>query len=333
MRSIALLLSFLAAIGLAGCGVHPVQQDVTGIPTAQLVDYIRCETRLAIQNKAIRLLRESPSLGERALRLADEFEENRDLFIGFDPKILSNAAERAFYNRYILTGIAFDFTFDITEMDRAAASLDPVRLITRGTLGIGINASAQLNRENRRHFIVSSTFKALLDDVNLNNFCKAQGGDYRGPNFVYPIAGQIGMTELISTFIDLNEGPQLQNFGKDDAHVFADTLSFTTTFDASVSPHLVISPVGHRIGFAPSSLLGDASRTDLHQVIIGLSLEPLKPARPAGAAFAHPLFGPVGTSVFARRNISSPAEQRAVDAIAQQRYDNFLDKLGSSLAR
>jgi hypothetical protein len=44
------------ALALGGCAIHPVQQDVTGLKTVEVVDRIRCETRRAIQDKTIDLL-------------------------------------------------------------------------------------------------------------------------------------------------------------------------------------------------------------------------------------------------------------------------------------
>lgn len=61
-------LACITTVFLAGCSLHPVQQDVTGVRTAELVQYIRCESRLAIQDKAIALFRKedeaNPLIGE-----------------------------------------------------------------------------------------------------------------------------------------------------------------------------------------------------------------------------------------------------------------------------
>ena len=52
-RSVLPLLSLI----VSGCSIHPVQQDVTGVKPKDLVNFIRCEARLAIQDKAIEMLR------------------------------------------------------------------------------------------------------------------------------------------------------------------------------------------------------------------------------------------------------------------------------------
>src|SRR5260370_40103251 len=48
----------LLSMALAGCAIHPVQKDETGFRTVDIVDRIRCERRLAIQDKAIAMLRD-----------------------------------------------------------------------------------------------------------------------------------------------------------------------------------------------------------------------------------------------------------------------------------
>jgi hypothetical protein len=44
------LLCFFA---LTACAIAPVQQNVTGLPVVRIVNHIHCETRIAIQKKAL----------------------------------------------------------------------------------------------------------------------------------------------------------------------------------------------------------------------------------------------------------------------------------------
>jgi hypothetical protein len=306
---------------LAGCTVHPLQQDVTGMRTLEVVNYIRCETRLAIQNKAIDSLREY-SQDERTAYLADELSKRRGQIWKVNPnRDLADAKERAFYFRYIQTGIAYDFTFDITEDNLASGSADPIRLITNGTAGIGLSASGDFKRNNLRHFIVSETFKDLLENPTL--VC---GDDYRPASYTYPISGSIGMAELISTFVDLNELKPLAS-DKSTSKVFADTLTFTTTLMGSASPHVLLSAAGNRWGLAsPANIVGSASRIDKHALIVGLSMDvPKGSVRTAGAAAVVPIAGSP-KSALQKNNIASPAEQSALDALIQARVDAYLDR-------
>jgi len=233
-----------------------------------------------------------------------------------------NPHEAQIYDKYIETGIAFDFSFDITEDNGAIGLADPIRLITNGTAGVGLSASGDYKRQNLRHFIVSDTARDLLENRNLP--C---GPDYRGSIYTYPISGSIGMKELISTFFDLNEIKPLA-VDKDKATtVFADTLTFTTTLIGSVTPHVIVAPVGNAWGLASpgASVSAGASRIDKHSVIIGLSLD--KPKGTLATAAAVVPGAAVGRSALQRSGVLSRTEQSALDAVKQARIDAYLDRV------
>jgi hypothetical protein len=312
-RSVLPLLSLI----VSGCSIHPVQQDVTGVPPVDIIHHIRCETRLAIEDKAIELLfAYKGGQHEPSINLAKSLQAKRGQVWKLDPRILTTQEERAFYNRYIQTGIAYDFTLDITEDNKAALLADPVRLITNGVVGIGVGASGEFSRNNARRFIMSDTFAKLLADDHL--VC----GSDRAENFVYPIAGRIGIRELISTFIDLNEDKSLQALDSGNSRVFADTMTFLTTLTGSVSPHVEIAPVRNQWGVAsPTSFSAFTQRIDKHMVIIGLSMDISKGV--AGAAVL-PLAD--RRSALQKSNVASPAEQSALDAVRQARFDAYLDR-------
>ena len=306
----------LLSLALGGCAIHPVQQDVTGVKPKDLVNFIRCEARLAIQDKAIEMLRGETSA--RAWAFADHLAPMRGQPWIFDPRTTLASNELAFYYRYVSTGIAFDFSFDITEDNGVGGGADPIRLITNGTVGIGLSASGDFKRENLRHFVVSETFQDLLQNKRL--VCEPS---YRPENHAYPIAGSVGLAELISTFVDLNEVKSLEA-DKSTSKVFADTLTFTTTVMGSVSPHVIVSPLGTRWGLAsPANILASASRMDKHSMIVGLSMDVPKGGGKAGVAAIIPGYS---KSVLQRSNVRSPTEQSALDAVSQARIDAYLDR-------
>jgi hypothetical protein len=324
----------ISVFALGACAIHPVQQDVTGLPAVNIVNHIRCETRLAIQNKAIELLRQKHG----DVDLADRLEQILGKPWHVNPvRDLTTAAERAFYNRYIQTGIAFNFTLDITEDNKAALVADPVRLITNGMAGVGLNSSGEFSRENIRTFIVSETFDRLLQDP----IPGCGDSPLRSANFAYPVAGSIGMAELISTFIDLNENDPLTassagsgtKGSSSGSGVYADTLNFNTTLIGGVSPSVQINPVGHKWGLAsPTNFAATVTRTDKHTLAIGLSLATTaeKTSHPiVGVVPIVPASGSQMRSALQRRGVQSPAEQRALDAVQQQRIDNFLNRFGT----
>jgi hypothetical protein len=317
-RAAKYLVPIIAALS-GGCSIHPLQQDVTGVPTPDLVQYIRCETRLAIQDKAIALLRDeihpNPMLGELAALRGKRWPP--------DVRARLNAYERAIYDRYIQTGVAFDFSFDITEDNAGSGFADPIKLFTNGTAGVGLSAGGDFKRENLRHFVVSETALDLLQNEKI---ACGPNYDYRASNYAYPISGKIGIDELVSTFFDLNE---IKNLAPDKgtSTVFADTLTFTTTLTASVTPHVIVAPVGNRWGLAsPADVVASGSRVDTHKLIIGLSLDDAKgtAGRPVAAAAVVP--GYAGKSALQKGNVRSATEQSALNAVSQARIDAYLDR-------
>ena len=133
------------------------------------------------------------------------------------------------------------------------------------------------------------------------------------------MTGRVGLLEVISTFIDLNE--EFLIFKKDPAApVFADKLNFITTFSGSANPKVMLSPpVSRAFQFAEASMTNSASRTEKNTVYIGLSLEPTTAKKFVPLSEAS--FG----TVFARRNLE-PSSSRAVSGINTFRNDLYLDR-------
>jgi hypothetical protein len=326
------ILPLLSAAALGGCAIHPVQRDVTNLPLKIVVDRIRCEARLAVLDKAIGLLRQSKDPTGRSAVIADRLESQRGGPIVFNPVELPTTQQRMFYNRYINTVIAYDFLFNITEDNKVAGAVDPIRLITNGTAGIGINGSSDFNRNNLRKFDLSDSFGNLLSNKKLDCGTK----DYVPDNYVYPIAGSVGLREIIDTFIDLNEDQPLSQLASSGPTVFADTLQFTTTLSGAVGPHVQIDPVGNRFGLAsPTSLVFSASRTDIHTLTVGLAMGPPGNAPVSVVVGSRPrLFSRDGVPAIARATPSSATnEQNAFRAIEDLRYRNFLDRAGTFVVR
>ena len=112
---------------------------------------------------------------------------------------------------------------------------------------------------------------------------------------------------------------------------FSDTLNYTTILMGGVTPSLTINPVGKQWGLLPGSDIGfTVTRTDHHNLTIGLSLaKPGENMAEVTVASAKPresvlvTSGKLAPSAFQRRSVTR-AEQRALDAMTQQRIDNYL---------
>ena len=294
------------ALCLTGCAIHPLPEDYARVGTARIVEGIRCEARRSVQDVAIERLRRRGH--EQA---ASFFAADRHQFYRFKPSRLRTEEERRFFFRYIRTAFALDFTFDITEDNIANTQIDFVKLLTHGTASLALSANSERQRENVRKFVLADTFESLLDDLGLEYACP---DGYDAANLVYPVTGRIGLLELVSTFVELNEENLAFAGDKAKAPVFADRLNFTTTFSGSVVPKVVLAPIGHAFQLADANLTNTASRTEKNTVYVGLSLQPTVPEK-----FALP------PTVFARRDLD-PGQQRAVGAINTLRNDLFLDR-------
>jgi hypothetical protein len=311
------------ALALGGCAIHPVQQDVTRFPTKEIVKRIRCETKRAVEDKAIDLL--SRLSDSRSRLLAEQLANDRTLFARINPATLPRKDEQEFYSRYINTAVAYEFSFDIAEDNKAALLADPVRLITNGTAGIVIGASSDFNRSNIRRFALVDTFKEMFRDEKLVDCYPG----YKPQNFVYPIAGTVGMADLISTFIDVSEHKFLAPASDKDPSVFGDTMKFTTTLIGSATPHVELSPLGNNWGLASPTNIGlSASRTDVHQLTVGLSMGAPESIGPVRDISNLTVFDPVRRSGVLKSD-STGNQVRALNEIENQRLRNFYDRVGT----
>ena len=134
-------------------------------------------------------------------------------------------------------------------------------------------------------------------------------------NYMYPIAGNIGLAKMVDDFFDLSEftnlGPAADK--PKGPPTMVNSLTFTTVLSGSVTPSITLLPsVGTTTGVA--SLIASASRTDLHKVIVAFA-RPVETPSEAEAVrvFAGQLINRSGTLT----------EQRAQLAIAQSivRYE------------
>jgi hypothetical protein len=140
------------------------------------------------------------------------------------------------------------------------------------TLGLG--AGAFFDRTNERKFTSTDTFASLLKlNARVRDGKRYCTGFIVTENYVYPIAGRIGISKVVRDFINLAlfEGLAV---GSDGAPpTMTDDLTFTTTLSASANPAAVFTPIGTAFQLADVSLTAAVSRSDVHQVTVGVAID------------------------------------------------------------
>jgi hypothetical protein len=221
---------------LSACSVHPIPDDVTRVSTADIVKSIRCEVLAGLES--------------------------------FVPNEMAKAAPivRA-------TTIGYDFTFGITEDNNANGADDGpfLQFANGGKVNLDLTGHATLNRKNTRKFTI---IEPLLDLARDENRARCANRTTRA-NWTYPIAGKIGMDEVVRTYLKLEmlseldvttkAGEQFKNV------VFADDLEFTTNFGAGSTTTLVLDAVVGRLKLTNASINVGASRDDVHKVTVALT--------------------------------------------------------------
>jgi hypothetical protein len=340
-----------AMLLLTGCAIHPVPEDVTGVSTYEIARQIRCETREAAKDRVlteIRTLAEgSPyQVGDpRARQLLERYERDREDISTFRPELFAGpdyATVRAYFNTIYNTAVAY--TFDLTgdEQNNLGTTVDLLGPWV-SKFAFGVTADANRERQNERVFTLTDTLGGLLMTLSTPQhgvpFCG--NAQLVQANYIYPIAGKIGVDKTVKTFFEINsfmtlaapDGSAKSTNPALAAPTFTDKLTFTTTVDLSGSPKVTFTPAGKQFQFADASLTGTLKRIDTHKVYVALALEPsgaasvtslhnyLFPA-PETPAFSRTA-GPkrtatvVGSSVTAQARTT--AQKLAVDAIDQLR--------------
>jgi hypothetical protein len=258
-RAIGCCISAVLAGGLAACSTHPLPQDVAGVSTVDIVKSIRCEARAGIEAAAAGLKREDVA------KLA--------------PIVKA-------------TVIGYDFNLKMEEAG-TAGTFDPKKplLAFAGPNSFSGTLDAQVGhlRKNRRTFTIIEPLAELTRPDNVE-VCRDRR---KGPNWSSPISGTIGLDEVVRTFLKLELLTELQQQKDKETSkaqkafsgshvVFSDELVFTTTYSAKATGELVLDAVVGRVSLTNVAVGADASRTDLHSLIVALTRDPPRGRRPSG---------------------------------------------------
>jgi hypothetical protein len=341
IRSIA---AILAASLIAGCAIHPLPEDVTGLDTVDIVKQIRCETRDAARKVIVRFLTGLAVDGTSAIArdLLLEFDANPNAMVDFDARRSfpdpAHAPIRKVFDVIYSAGVAYTFDLTMTvdnNLTAGANFLGP----WANTLTLGLTGDANGTRQNQRTFTITDTIGFLLRELNAQKGGKqyCDGHVAFGPNYIYPIAGRVGVDNTVYTFFQLSFFDGLAankaDPGGAGAPVMADQLTFTTMVDLIATPKVVFAPVPTRFQVTDASATGTLRRTDAHQVTVGLALDPKGKGMAAlsslrGFVFSGAALGGTRIALGSRAggllvlnrvtaSTTSPAEQLAALAIDQ----------------
>jgi len=328
------VLSFAAL--LAGCAIHPLPENVTGVDTADIVRQIRCESREAVINETRKWLASRASVDPVSRQLLMKYDADPESISNFNANVFpaSYVGERQLVSLFYSAGIAYTFDLKMSENnDINPANFNLLRPSPpRPKFTLGVGAGALLDRSNERKFTATDTFGSLLKlnaaEVRGRRYCT---GKIVTENYIYPIAGRIGVAHVIHDFINLTLFESLSG-DKGAPPTMTDDLIFTTTVSASVNPIVAFTPVGTALQLSDASLTAAFKRSDVHEVTVGVAIDKtgvpnLGPLRsyffsdrrnPTGLAPSRPAV--VSGGLFIGNRViggGSSAEQLAVIAIDQ----------------
>jgi hypothetical protein len=257
---------------LGACSIHPIPKDVTGYGTATIVRKIRCEARDAIREVVLQILRK----GGRHQEIKEITDDTPLHQASFTPW------EQARIQDLESIGIVYDFSLTGDETDGLtfnASILEPLR---NGMATYAPSLGNNTERSNVRTFTVSDNFVTLLKlgKGKDKDHCYFGPSGPPGPNLEYPIAGRIGLDEMVHTFVRLAmsgdliapEDPRTAfSLTPSGAPTMVDTLTFTTTVNAGLEPSISLTPATG-VQLTNASLNGTVQRKDTHMVVIGMAI-------------------------------------------------------------
>jgi hypothetical protein len=221
------------------------------------------------------------------------------------------------------SAIGYDFTFEITETndlgDKTAANKGQLKFEKPGFRD-GSNhiwdftGSATRIRKNTRQFRIVETLADLKQ-------AHCPDGN-KSPDWIYPIAGSIGMDELVGTYVSLERltdlaGGVLSNKIDTRPALFSDVLTFTTKLKGGAAPTLTLQTIRGKFRLSTAKIGTSASREDEHSVTVALAQDEKTRVEPpaarsglrARAAARGDVDAPTGLSRQGARKVDAVAEE------------------------
>jgi hypothetical protein len=269
---------FLCVLGVSSfwtaCAIHPLPEDVTRNSTVDIVQKIRCEARGAI---ILHASIDGPDFAEAKLQTLLRSPGDKEERI----KALLKPAFRS-------AAIGYDFKFTINESDGSSASTTFTFPFSNGRFLLGLGGGEQKERKSDRSFDIVENFWEVLGQPIED--CQPSS-----KNWKYPITGEIGLDEVLKTYVRITELANLKGSlakrQSDQDITFTDELTFTTSFNGRVDTSIDVNPVIHDLRLTRASASFGADRKDVHKVTVALVTDFRLPSAPRSLRSFAPLAG------------------------------------------
>lgn len=276
---------------LTACVTRPIPDDRVQYSTSLIIRKIRCELQDVLVDRVSAILMRLGNT-QRVREAGEEFK-NRRISVKELDKLVTSVATREKkvidrINAFKNTQVSYEFEFDITSESNNSANFVLNAPFTNGNVGLGINTGKDISSQNERKITLSEKFSELAALIDEGQDDKAsdllgclQLSNNPDGDLDYPITGDIGIAEFVETYIQLNDFGTGKEFGKlSGPETYQDTLTFTTTLNASLEPTLELDGVDKSFRLTEFSGSFGADRTDVHQVLMKLAPPKKDKAKP-----------------------------------------------------
>lgn len=255
---------------LASCAAHPAVHDLTRYYAPEIVRKVRCEARQAIADKiAVWLIdKKDDSYG---VEISKKILNRKIKLSTIEWKKL-HPKDYDYIDYFFPAAIAYNFTLDMTEANDSSVDLNFLAAVTKGTVSIPVKTGLNRARNNVQTFTIADKFGFLLKELP-EWYCdpnEVEPGFFSmHSNYVYPIAGKIGVDAMVDDFVDLTLFGALAGEKGESKPAMAYSQEFTTKIYGNVTPKITIVSSS---SFKDGTVGLSNYREDKHKIVVGFSL-------------------------------------------------------------
>lgn len=290
MRFKNALMAACGLVALSACSMHPLPEDFAIDNTRSIVQKIRCEVRDAITKQVIEHLQQSIDDSKfnssrygitaanvnAAKHIINRIHDDGPDGYTYKDFLSDVTSVDLHYNSlriilyYTLTGLTLNFEFDITERNDNNVDVGFQMPVPGGTFKLDLGAKDNNKRQATRTVKIDDDFPHLYEKTiyRLNDGTIVDECDKNKRRFdktIYPITGNIGLDEVVKTFIYLSERSE-------QLTLYQDKLIYTTELEGSITPNFTVTPTSPRLKLAKASGALLSNRLDKHTLDITLAV-------------------------------------------------------------